>query len=217
MFQAPETVESDYPVRFEVAYPEGENRFMILVRWFLAIPHYTVLLFFSLPFYIAVGGMSLILTESLGEWAQWIPVPPIWALIILFTASLPAWLHRYLVGLSRYGYNVGAYVLFHSQYPPITMSAGAYDPVTLELERPASLNRWLPFVKLVLAIPHLVVLFFLTIAGIFVYIFVWWTVLITGRYPRGAFDFLVGMTRWGVRVTLYTQLLTDRYPPFSLK
>lgn len=70
MFQAPETVESDYPVRFEVAYPEGENRFMILVRWFLAIPHYIVLLFFSLPFYIAVGGMSLILTESLGEWAQ---------------------------------------------------------------------------------------------------------------------------------------------------
>jgi hypothetical protein len=81
----------------------------------------------------------------------------------------------------------------------------------------AELNRWLPLVKWLLAIPHFIVLFFLGIAAFFVVIFVWFAVLFTGRYPRGAFDFVEGVMRWGNRVDGYAiSLVTDVYPPFRL-
>jgi hypothetical protein len=80
------------------------------------------------------------------------------------------------------------------------------------------LNRMLPLVKWLLAIPHWIVLIFLYIAAPFVLIYVWFVILFTGRYPRGAFDFLVGVSRWNFRVEAYLFLLnTDVYPPFSLK
>lgn len=79
------------------------------------------------------------------------------------------------------------------------------------------LNRWLPLVKWLLAIPHLIVLFFLGIAAFFAVLFAWFAILFTGRYPRGLFDFVVGVTRWANRVLAYAILLvTDRYPPFSV-
>ena len=80
----------------------------------------------------------------------------------------------------------------------------------------AGLNRWLPLVKWFLAIPHYIVLFFLWIAVFFVVIYVWFAILFTGRYPRGAFDFVEGVLRWGNRVGGYAfALVTDTYPPFS--
>jgi hypothetical protein len=79
------------------------------------------------------------------------------------------------------------------------------------------LNRWLPLVKWLLAIPHYIVLVFLYIAGVVVVIIAWFAILFTGRYPRGMFDFVVGVLRWSLRVGAYAFLLvTDRYPPFSL-
>jgi len=79
------------------------------------------------------------------------------------------------------------------------------------------LNRWLPLVKWFLAIPHFVVLLFLGIASIFAVIFAWFAILFTGRYPRGIFDFVEGVMRWGLRVQAYALLLvTDDYPPFRL-
>jgi hypothetical protein len=79
------------------------------------------------------------------------------------------------------------------------------------------LNRWLPLVKWFPAIPHYVVLFFLGIAAIVVVIIAWFAILFTGRYPRGMFDFVQGVMRWGARVGAYAfVLVTDRYPPFSL-
>jgi hypothetical protein len=76
----------------------------------------------------------------------------------------------------------------------------------------------MPIVKWLLAIPHYIVLFFLGIAAFFVAIFTWFAILVTGRYPRGLFDFIVGVGRWGLRVNAYAFLLvTDRYPPFSLR
>ena len=79
------------------------------------------------------------------------------------------------------------------------------------------LNRWLPLVKWFLAIPHYIVLFFLWIALIVVVIIAWFAILFTGRYPRGMFDFVEGVIRWGARVVAYAfTLVTDRYPPFSL-
>ena len=80
------------------------------------------------------------------------------------------------------------------------------------------LNRWLPLVKWLLAIPHYIVLFFLGIAAFFVVIMAWFAILFTGRYPKGLFDFVVGVMRWSLRVDAYAILLTtDEYPPFTLE
>lgn len=80
------------------------------------------------------------------------------------------------------------------------------------------LNRWMPLVKWLLAIPHYILLFFLAIAAFFAAIFAWFAILLTGQYPRALFDFIVGVGRWGLRVDAYAFLLvTDRYPPFSLR
>ena len=79
------------------------------------------------------------------------------------------------------------------------------------------LNRWLPLVKWLLAMPHYIVLFFLYIAAIVCVVIAWFAILFSGRYPRGLFDFVVGVARWSLRVDAYALLLvTDRYPPFRL-
>jgi hypothetical protein len=93
--------------------------------------------------------------------------------------------------------------------------------VHLEIDYPdveRDLNRWLPLVKWLLAIPHYIVLFFLAIGGIVVWVVAWFAILFTGRYPRPLFDYMVGVGRWGLRVQAYAFLLvTDRYPPFRLR
>jgi hypothetical protein len=90
-------------------------------------------------------------------------------------------------------------------------------PVQLEISYPEELNRWLPFVKLLLAIPHFIALTFVGLGAFFVWIYAWWAVLLTGRYPPGAFNYLTGVLRWGARVSAYIYLMTDAYPPFSLE
>ena len=90
-------------------------------------------------------------------------------------------------------------------------------PAGFEIAYPPELNRWLPLVKWFLAIPHYIALFFLGIAAFFVHVFAFFAVLFTGHYPRGAFDFVIGVLRWGFRVAAYVQLMTDAYPPFSLE
>jgi hypothetical protein len=89
-------------------------------------------------------------------------------------------------------------------------------PVALEISYPPELNRWLPLVKWFFAIPHYVALFFVGIGAFFVAIYGFFVVLFTGRWPRGAFDYMVGTFRWGFRVAAYIHLMTDAYPPFSL-
>ena len=110
-----------------------------------------------------------------------------------------------------------AYVALLSDDYPSTVEE---QKVHLELDYPDAehdLNRWLPLVKWLLAIPHYVVLFFLSVAALFAVIGAWFAILVTGRYPRPLFDFVVGVGRWGLRVQAYAFLLvTDEYPPFSL-
>jgi Domain of unknown function (DUF4389) len=89
-------------------------------------------------------------------------------------------------------------------------------PVRIEISYPEELNRWLPLVKWLLIIPHLLALFFVAIGAFFVAIYAFFAVLFTGRYPRGAFDYLVGTFRWAYRVFVYGHLMIDAYPPFSM-
>jgi hypothetical protein len=89
-------------------------------------------------------------------------------------------------------------------------------PANLEISYPGELNRWLPLVKWLLAIPHFIALFFVGFGAFFALVYAFFVVLFTGRWPRGAFDFVVGTLRWAYRVLAYYHLMTDAYPPFSL-
>ncbi len=89
-------------------------------------------------------------------------------------------------------------------------------PASLEITYPSELNRWLPLVKWLLAIPHYIALFFVAIGAFFVLVYGFFAVLFTGRWPPGAFDYLVGTARWFYRVIAYVHLMTDAYPPFAL-
>ncbi len=89
-------------------------------------------------------------------------------------------------------------------------------PAGIEISYPSELNRWLPLVKWLLVIPHLIALFFVWIGAVFVAVFGFFAVLFTARWPRGAFEYLVGTLRWSYRVFAYSHLMTDAYPPFTL-
>jgi hypothetical protein len=100
--------------------------------------------------------------------------------------------------------------------PPAAPAAGEY-PVRFDAERQDEYNRFLPLVKWLLAFPHYVVLLFLGIGALFAILIAFFAVIITGRFPRGLWDFVTGVHRWGLRVGAYVLLLTDQYPPFSLE
>ncbi|WP_423980879.1 DUF4389 domain-containing protein [Ilumatobacter sp.] len=139
-------------------------------------------------------------------------------LMILFRKRYPRWWFDFALELTRFSARVGAYLVLLTDTYPSTVE---HQDVTLDITYPnveQDLNRWLPLVKWFLAIPHYIVLFFMGIGAFFVVIVAWFAILITGRYPRGLFDYVVGVGRWGLRVTAYAFLLTtDQYPPFSLR
>ena len=107
-------------------------------------------------------------------------------------------------------------LLLRDDYPPFTWDAGEY-PLTLEIEYPDTLNRWLPLIKWLLVIPSMIVLFVVSIVAFFLLFIAWFAILFTGKFPRGMFDFVVGTMRWSLRLNAYSYLMRDEYPPFSLK
>jgi len=187
---------ADYPVHLQVQYPEGGKRWMILVRWLLAIPHLIIINVFN--------NLSSVITL-------------IALFSILFTRKYPEGLFRLQVGIQRWGQNAWAYVFFHDQYPPFSFDDGQYPPVSYTVERREQYARFMPLIKWLLAIPHYLVLIFLVVGAVFAYLWTWVVVLATGRYPQGPFNYLVGVQRWGARVSAYVGLMVDQYPPFSLK
>jgi hypothetical protein len=138
-------------------------------------------------------------------------------LMILFRQKYPRWWFDWNLELSRFSARVGVYLaLMNDQYPS-TDEAQSVHLAFPYPDVPNDLNRWLPLVKWLLAIPHYIVLFFLAIAAIIVVIVAWFAILFTGRYPRSMFDFVEGVARWANRVVAYAFLLvTDKYPPFRL-
>jgi len=186
-----------YPVRYDVEYPEELSRWLIFVKWLLAIPHFIILYALGIASFV-VGVIALF--------------------AILFTKRYPRGLFDFVVNVNRWSANVDAYVGFlRDEYPPFSLEPGQYA-VTYEVDYPEELNRWLPLIKWwLLAIPHYIVLLFLGIAALFVWVIAFFAILFTKRYPRGLFDFTVGYTRWEYRVNAYAGLLTDEYPPFTLQ
>jgi Domain of unknown function (DUF4389) len=205
---------SSYPVSFSVDYPDRDlDRMTSFFRIFTVIPIGIVL--------GAVAG---------GTW-QWsyhngasgaaagagglLFFGPL--LMILFRRKYPRWWFDWNLELQRFSSRVLIYlVLMNDTYP----ATDDHQSVRLDYPYPDAargLNRWLPLVKWLLAIPHYIVLFFLDIAALAAVIVAWFAILFTGRYPRGVFDFVEGVARWHNRVIGYAlTLVTDVYPPFRL-
>ena len=136
-------------------------------------------------------------------------------LMLLFRRKYPRWWFDWNREISRFGARVGAYVLLlRDEYP----STDEEKAVHLDVDYPdaRALNRWLPLVKWFLTIPHYIVLALLVIGVVLVTLVAWLAILVTGRYPRGLYDYTVGVGRWCSCVSGYAFLLvTDKYPPFS--
>jgi hypothetical protein len=207
--------QETYPTQFAIDYPDRSlNRATTAFRLVVAIPILAVLGTVSAGNWqagesgkttvvVAVGGGGLLFLGPL--------------LMILFRRKYPRWWFDWNLELQRFGNRVGAYLaLMDDRYP----ATDDQQAVHLDYRYPDAandLNRWLPLVKWILAIPHFVVLFFLDIGAIVAVICAWFAILFTGTYPRGLFTFVEGVFRWHNRVIAYSiTLVTDRYPPFRL-
>jgi hypothetical protein len=209
---------SVYPARLEVDYPDQHNRVTTFFRVFMVIPIGIVLTLLTAgatqtqTVYNQSGEVT---RTSSGGIAGGLFLATL--LMILFRQSYPRWWFDFALELARFGARVGAYVLLLTDQYPSTVEE---QSVHLQIDYPdveRDLNRWLPLVKWLLAIPHFLVLVFLSVAAFFAVVIAWFAILLTGRYPRGLFDFVVGVGRWGLRIQAYaTLMVTDRYPPFSL-
>jgi Domain of unknown function (DUF4389) len=199
-----------YPLTFDVPYPDRElNRVSTGFRIFTVIPIAIVLAALGGGIY----GWGSFTRGAAAGGVLFIPA----LLMILFREKYPRWWFDWNRELLRFSNRVGAYLLLlDDRYP----STDEQQYVLLELaypDVPNELNRWLPLVKWFLAIPHYVVLLVLHIGVFFAVIGAWFAILFTGRYPRGIFDYVVGVMRWTNRVGAYAfVLVTDRYPPFRL-
>src|ERR1017187_6018327 len=201
-----------YPVQFSIDYPDRPlNRLTTFFRIIVIIPIAVVL--------GAVSGQSLQASSDSRSLAAGpgglLFLGPL--LMILFRQKYPRWWFDWNLELQRFGNRVGAYlVLMDDQYP----STDDHQSIHLDYPYPDAardLNRWLPLVKWLLALPHYIVLFFLDIAALVVVMAAWFVILFTGRYPRGMFDFVQGVFRWHNRVLAYAApLVPDQSPPFRL-
>ncbi len=200
------TSSAPYAARLTVDYPERLDRLTTFFRMIWILPIAFVL---SLVSVTADGAR----TGAAVFGGLWVAI----ALMIAVRMLYPRWWFDFARELTRFGARVGAYFALLTDRFPSTVDE---QSVHLEIDYPDAqrdLNRWLPLVKWILAIPHYVVLVFLMIGAIVAIVIAWFAILITGRYPRPLFDYVVGVGRWTLRVNAYAFLLvTDRYPPFSL-
>lgn len=206
-----------YPVSLDIDYPQKLDRATTFFRLLLSIP---IILILSL---LTMAGTESFTQQASDEMVMTTGgiVTGLFVatlLMILFRQRYPRWWFDFNLELNRFSMRIAAYVFLLTDKYPSTVDT---QSVHLEIAYPdveKDLNRWLPLVKWLLAIPHYFVLFILTIAVVFVTIVAWFAILFTGRYPRDMFDFVIGVFRWNFRVTAYAFLLTtDQYPSFSLK
>lgn len=216
------TQSDSYPARLEIDYPEKLDRVTSVFRLIWAIP---IMIIASLLSAAATSTVTVItesgevvsrFTESGGGIVAGLFMATV--LMIVFRQRYPRWWFDFAREFTRFEVRIASYLgLLTDQYP----STVDEQSVHLEIDYPdveGDLNRWLPLVKWFLAIPHYVVLVVLALVAIFAIVIAWFAILFTGRYPRALFDYVVGVGRWALRVQAYAMLLvTDRYPPFSLR
>ncbi len=202
------TSEAVYPVDLSGELTEPLSRWLWLVKWLLAIPHYIILAFLGITFVI----LTLVAFFN-----------------ILFTGRYPRSIFDFNVGVLRWGWRVGFYTysaLGTDKYPPFSLSSDDTYPADITVEYPSELSRGLIFIKWLLAIPHFIVVGFFQggmgfpkyggLISIFS-LFAGVALLVTGRYPKSIFSLILGMNRWALRVTAYAGLMCDEYPPFRLE
>jgi hypothetical protein len=206
--------QASYPVQFSVDYPDRAlNRLTTFFRIIVAIPILIVLGSVSGgTWQWSSGSETTVVAAGAGGLLFFGPL-----LMVVFRRKYPRWWFDWNLELQRFSNRVGAFLaLMDDRYP----STDDHQSVRLDYPYPEverDLNRWLPLVKWFLAIPHFIVLVFLDIAAVAVVIVAWVAILITGRYPRGWFEFVEGVIRWNNRVVAYAfVLVTDDYPPFRL-
>ena len=207
---------NEYPVKFAVDYPERElSRLTSFFRIFTVIP--IAIVFSAITGYSntygGVDGTTVTVVVS-GVGVLFLPV----LLLILFRKKYPRWWFDWNLQLQSFANRIGVYaLLMDDRYPSTDEEQGVhlhYPYPDVEHD----LGRGMPLVKWLLAIPHYFVLFFLYIGAFFAVIAAWFAILFTGRYPRAIFEFVEGTIRWHNRVVGYAFILvTDRYPPFSLR
>jgi Domain of unknown function (DUF4389) len=214
----------EYAARLQIDYPEKLDRLTTFFRIIWIIPIAIILGLVSHSgqtvtntiFLNQAGGIVRTTQEKAGDLASGLVLAT--ALMIIFRQRYPRWWFDFSLELTRFAARVGAYLFLLTDRYPSTVDE---QSVHLEIDYPdvkRDLNRWMPIVKWLLAIPHYIILGFLFIAALFAAICAWFAILVTSQYPRPLFDFVVGVGRWGLRVDAYAFLLvTDRYPPFSLK
>jgi hypothetical protein len=215
------TVTEPYAARLDVDYPERLDRVTTAFR-----------ILWIIPIAIVLGALSATATSTVtvvtttGEVVSEVSrtgggiVGGLFVatlLMILFRARYPRWWFDFALEFNRFAARVCAYAALLTDTYPSTEDEQA---VHLDLDYPdvpRELNRWMPLVKWLLVLPHVIVLAFLVVGAFIAVVVAWFAILVTGRYPRGLFDYVVGVGRWALRVTAYaTLLVTDRYPPFRL-
>jgi hypothetical protein len=189
----PKKSSQAYAARLDIDYPDRLNRLTTFFRPILIIP-------------IAI--ISGLLSTGLSFATL---------LMIVFRVKYPRWWFDFARELARFNTRVGAYAaLLTDKYPSTTKDQAVHVDIDYP-DADKDLNRWLPLVKWLLAIPHYVILAILWLFAFVAIVIAWFAILITGRYPRGLFNYVVGLFRWTLRVSAYMNLLvTDKYPPFSM-
>lgn len=200
-----------------IEYQEKHDRFSTFFRLLLSIPILVILSLITSSDssgYINEAGKQV--SSSGGGIASGLFIAT--ALMIVFQQRYPKWWFNFNLELTRFSARIGAYLLLLTDQYPSTEDKQSVD---LNINYPdvkKDLNRWLPLIKWFLAIPHYIALIILSIGVLASTVFAWFSILITGKYPKVLHDYILAVGRWSLRVNAYALLLvTDEYPKFSLK
>jgi hypothetical protein len=186
---------ADYPVHLEIERQEEYSRFMPLIKWLLAIPHYIALLV------LGIGAIFVAIASFF---------------VVLFTGRYPEGMFNYMVGVHRWGLRVVAYTdLMVDPYPPFTLEDDPAYPVHFDIDYPEHVNRWRPLVHWLLVIPYAIVAYIIYYLGRIMVFFAFFTILFTKRFPEGMFNIVRISLRWLARASAYEYWMVTRYPPFE--